>query len=64
MDNPPNDNRNYNTISPSAKVLLLMKGHTDIPFARQAAGLISLPETFRPDFTRKDFSFWARVAHF
>jgi hypothetical protein len=30
-------NRNFNTISPSAKSLLLMKGLTNIPFARQAA---------------------------
>lgn len=64
MENPKNDNRNYTTISPTAKVLLLMKGHTDIPFAREAAGIISRPETFLPDFTRKDFSFWVRVAHF
>lgn len=64
MNNQNQDNRNYTTISPSAKVLLLMKGHTDIPFARQAAGIISSPETFIPDFTKKDFGFWARVAHF
>jgi O-methyltransferase involved in polyketide biosynthesis len=64
MENKKNDNRNYTTISPTAKVLLLMKGHTDIPFAREAAGIISRPETFLPDFTRKDFSFWVRVAHF
>lgn len=30
-------NRNFNTIGPSAKMLLLMKGCTDIPFAVQAA---------------------------
>ena len=33
------NNRNYNTISPSAKSILLMKGHTNIPFARQTAEL-------------------------
>ena len=32
--------RNYNTISPSARALLLMKAHTTIPFAREAATLI------------------------
>lgn len=64
MNNQDQDNRDYTSISPSAKVLLLMKGHTDIPFARQAAGIVSRPETFTPDFTKKDFGFWARVAHF
>jgi len=46
-------NRNFNTISPSAKWILLMKGHTNIPFARQTAELISYPEKFNPDFTKK-----------
>lgn len=56
--------RNFNTISPSAKSLLLMKGYTNIPFARQAAELIVYPEIYNPDFNRKDFGFWARVVHF
>ncbi len=56
--------RDYSTISPSAKVLLLMKGHTGIPFAREAATLISRPDVFVPDFERKDFRYWARVVHF
>lgn len=58
------DPRKYNSISPSAKVLLLMKGHTTIPFARQAAELMSYPGVFTPDLANNDFSFWARVAHF
>ena len=33
-------NRDYNTISPSAKSLLLMKGLTNIPFAKEAAQLL------------------------
>jgi len=57
-------NRNYNTISPSAKSLLLMKGHTNIPFARQTAELIVHPDKFNPDFNNKNMSFWARVLHF
>ena len=57
-------NRDFNTISPSAKSLLLMKGHTNIPFARQAAELILYPEKFNPDFSYKNVSFWARVLHF
>ena len=56
--------RNYNTISPSARSLLLMKGMTPIPYARQAAELMSYPEKYIPDYTRKDVAFWARLVHF
>ena len=58
------EDRNYESISPSATALLLMKGYTSIPFARQAAEWITQPEAYVPDFNRKDFSFWARTAHF
>ena len=58
------NNRNFNTISPSAKWILLMKGHTDIPFARQTAELISYPEKFNPDYNKTDMTFWARTVHF
>ena len=57
-------NRNFNTISPSAKSLLLMKGYTNIPFARQTAELINYPEKYNPDFAKKDMTFWARIMHF
>jgi O-methyltransferase involved in polyketide biosynthesis len=56
--------RNFNTISPSAKSLLLMKGYTDIPFARRAAELLSFPHEYIPDFEKKDMTFWARTVHF
>lgn len=56
--------RDYSTISPSARSLLFMKGHTDIPFARKAASLLQHPASFEPDFTNPDFRFWARVVHF
>jgi len=56
--------RDYSTISPSAKALLLLKGLTNIPFARQAAELMMQPEKYEPDFEKKDFGFWARVVHF
>jgi O-methyltransferase involved in polyketide biosynthesis len=56
--------RNYNTISPSAMSLLLMKGMTPIPYARQAAELMSYPEQYIPDYDRKEFTFWARLVHF
>ena len=58
------NNRNFNTISPSAKSILLMKGHTNIPFARQTAELLLYPEKYIPDFKCKDLTFWARTIHF
>jgi O-methyltransferase involved in polyketide biosynthesis len=56
--------KDYTTISPSAKSLLLMKGYTNIPFAKEAAELISFPGKYIPDFTKNDVSFWARTVHF
>lgn len=56
--------RDFNTISPSAKSIVLMRGYTNIPFARQTAELISGQEKFTPDFNKDDFSFWARTMHF
>jgi len=64
MNNKNLENRNFNTISPSAIWILLMKGHTNIPFAQQTAELIQHPKTFTPDFTKKDMTFWARTLHF
>ena len=58
------NNRNFSTISPSAKSLLFMKGHTNIPFARRTAELIKYPEKYIPDFRRRDLTFWARTLHF
>ena len=56
--------RDFSTISPSAKLLLLMKGYTNIPYARQTAELLKYPEKYTPDFDKKDFMFWARTLHF
>ena len=58
------NNRDFSTISPSAKSLLLMKGHTNIPFARETAELIEYPKEFNPDYGRRDMTFWARTLHF
>ncbi|XZF15125.1 hypothetical protein ACTHGU_03240 [Chitinophagaceae bacterium MMS25-I14] len=58
------NNREYSSISPSAKSLLFLKGHTDIPFVREAAVLAAMPEAYAPDYNKKDFAFWARVVHF
>lgn len=57
-------NRDFNTISPSAKSILLMKGYTSIPFAKETAKLISYPNDFILDYDNKDISFWGRVLHF
>src|ERR1700744_1462716 len=56
--------RDYSSISPSAKALLLLKGLTDIPFAREAAEIMMAPEKYEPDFTLRDLQFWSRVLHF
>lgn len=56
--------RDYSTISPSAKTLLLMKGHTNIPFAKEASEIITQPENYKPDFGKRDLHFWMRVIHF
>jgi len=58
------NNRNFNSISPSAKSLLLLKGHTNIPFARQTAELLLFPDKYVPDFDSRYMRFWARVVHF
>jgi O-methyltransferase involved in polyketide biosynthesis len=64
INNAFDENRDYSSISPSAKSLLLMKGYTNIPYARQMAALIQGPEPFDLNFDDKDFGFWLRVMHF
>ena len=56
--------RDYTTISPSAKSLLLLKGITNIPFAREAARLMIAPHPYEPDLANRDLLFWGRVMHF
>ena len=58
------DPKDYTSISPSAKSLLLMKGYTNIPFAKQTAALMEGSEIFDLSFDDKDFWFWMRVMHF
>lgn len=60
----PDQMRDFSSVSPSAKSLLLMKGETNIPYARQTANLMKGPEIFDLDFERKDMYFWLRVMHF
>lgn len=56
--------RDYNLISPSAKSLVLLKGLTNIPLAKETAELISSPGKYNPDTNNKDTAFWKRVVHF
>jgi O-methyltransferase involved in polyketide biosynthesis len=58
------DQKDYTSISPSAKSLLLMKGYTNIPYAKETADLLQGPEVFDLSFDEKDFWFWIRVMHF
>lgn len=59
-----NRNRDYSTISPSAKALILLKGLTNIPYAKETATLISLPEKYVQDYSSREMFYWARVLHF
>lgn len=54
-----NAHRDFSSISPSAKWMILWKGHTNIPFAREVAELLEYPNTYIPDFKKRDFTFWA-----
>jgi O-methyltransferase involved in polyketide biosynthesis len=61
---PPQQQKDFSSVSPSAKSLLLMKGYTNIPYAKETAALMQGPETFDLNFEDKDFWFWIRVMHF
>ncbi len=56
--------KEFSSISPSAKSLLMLKGYTNIPHAKQLAALMQGPEVFDLNFDDKDFWFWIRVMHF
>jgi hypothetical protein len=65
MNNSQGQNtRDYSAISPSAKSLLLLKGITNIPFARETAELICFPDQYNPAVDNTDLAFWKRVVHF
>jgi len=51
--------RDFSSVSPSARWLLLLKGYTTIPFARKVAELLEYPDTYIPDFKKRDYTFWA-----
>jgi hypothetical protein len=43
--------------------LFLIKGYTNIPFAREVAELLEYPNKYIPDFNRRDFTLWANAIH-
>jgi O-methyltransferase involved in polyketide biosynthesis len=55
----PNNLKDFSSVSPSARWLVLWKGYTNIPFAREVAELLEYPDKYIPDFKRRDFTFWA-----
>ncbi len=56
--------RDFSAISPSALALLELKAQTDIPFAAQAAALVSRDARNRLDLMADKALFWGRVLHF
>jgi O-methyltransferase involved in polyketide biosynthesis len=60
----PQELKDFSSVSPSAKSLLMMKGYTNIPYARHTAALMEAGEIFDLNFDKKDFWFWIRVMHF
>jgi hypothetical protein len=62
MEQPITD-RDFSSISPTARWMLLTKGYTSIPFAREVAELLEYPNKYVPDFKKKDFTLWACAIH-
>jgi len=51
--------RDFTSVTPSARWMILWKGHTNIPFAREVADWLESPAKYVPDFKKRDFTFWA-----
>ena len=68
IDNKTAPSHDYSAISPSAYALLMMKGHTNIPFAREAATLLENAgkgqDLFTSDFGLGSANYWLTVMHF
>jgi hypothetical protein len=58
----------FSAISPSAYTLLMMKGHTNIPYAREAAALLENTskgqDMFTSDFGMGSANYWITLMHF
>lgn len=57
------EQKDFSSVSPSALSLLLMKGYTNIPYAKELAAIMQGPEVFDLNFDNKDLWFWIRVMH-
>jgi O-methyltransferase involved in polyketide biosynthesis len=57
------ENKDFSSISPSARWMMLMKGCTDIPYARKVAELLEYPGNYDPDLKKRDFTFCAGTYH-
>ena len=64
MADSAHQDRDFSSISPSAKALAMLKGVTQIPFAFEAARLMALPEPYTPDYSLRDSTLWGRILHF
>jgi len=51
--------RDFSSVSPSARWMMLWKGYTGIPYAREVAELLEYPNPYNPDFSKRDYTFWA-----
>jgi O-methyltransferase involved in polyketide biosynthesis len=60
----PQEQKDFSSVSPSAKSLLMMKGYTNIPYAKETSAMMEGSEVFNLNFNDKDFWFWIRVMHF
>jgi len=61
---PASAARHPSTISPSAYALLMMKSHTSIPYAREAAALIDPAQHNALSEKVDPVDYWTRVMHF
>jgi hypothetical protein len=68
VDNEAAKSHDFDAISPSAYALLVMKGDTSIPFAREAAALLKQAGSEQhknvPNFGVNTVDYWTRVMHF
>ncbi len=56
--------KDFSSVSPSARLLLLMKAETTIPYAGEALKWLPQTENILHASKEKDMMYWARVLHF
>jgi hypothetical protein len=50
--------KDFSSGSPSARWMILWKGYTEIPYAREVAELLEYPNLYVQDFKKRDYTFW------